>query len=78
MRKNIIVGLLCLVIFLAAYVGGIIVTVPQTISYVADRETKSVWTSCDQSGSQEPFVSFCGDEGGPAKPFTQTGNQTGP
>ena len=42
MRKNIIVGLLCLVIFLAVYVGGIIVTAPQTISYVAGAATKSI------------------------------------
>jgi len=76
MRKNIIVGLLCLVIFLAAYVGGIIVTVPQTISYVADSETKSIRPSGDEGGSLKPFVRFCGDEGGSGKPFSQ--NQTGP
>jgi len=73
MRKSIIVGLLCLVTFLAAYVGGIIVTVPQTISYVAGTPTESI--SFGAIG-----ISPCGggDEGGPAKPFTQTGNQTGP
>jgi len=42
MRKSIIVGLLCLATFLAAYVGGIIATVPQTISPVAGTTTKSI------------------------------------
>lgn len=76
MRKSIIVGLLCLVTLLAAYVGGIIAAVPQTISYVADSETKSMWPSGDEGSSQKPFVRFCGDEGGSGKPFSQ--NQTGP
>ena len=63
MRKNIIVGLLCLVIFLAVYVGGIIAAIPQTISYVAGTATKFV--SFGALG-----ISPCGggDPGGPGLP----------
>jgi len=63
MRKNIIVGLLCLAIFLAAYVGGIIAAIPQTISYVADTATK--FTSFIAVG----IMSFDGgDSGGGGRP----------
>ena len=78
MRKNIIVGLLCLALFLAAYVGGIITPIAQTIFHTTVIDTKNISPSGDESGSQKPFVSFCGDEGGPAIPFSLTGNQTGP
>jgi len=74
MKKS-IVGLLFLAIVLAAHIGGIIAAIPQTVSFTADTETKSVWPSGDQGGSQKPFVRPCGDEGGPSKPFN---NQTGP
>jgi len=73
MRKNIIVGLLCLALFLAAYVGGIIAAVPQTISPVAGTTTEST-----SFGALEISPCGGGDEGGPAKPFSLTGNQTGP
>lgn len=63
MRKSIIVGLLCLAIFLAAYVGGIIAAIPQTISYVAGTATKFI--SFGALG-----ISPCdgGDEGGGGRP----------
>jgi len=63
MRKSIIVGLLCLAIFLAAYVGGTIAAIPQTISYVAGTATKFV--SLNTIGIS-PFGG--GDEGGPGRP----------
>lgn len=63
MRKSIIVGLLCLAIFLAAYVGGMIVTIPQTISYVAGTATKFVSFS---ALGISPFDG--GDDTGPGRP----------
>lgn len=75
MRKSIIVGLLCLALFLATCVGGIVATVSQKVSHIAGTETKSVWPSGDDGGSVKPFVRLCGDEGGSPKPFN---NQTGP
>jgi len=73
MKKNIIAGLLCLAVFFAAYVGGIIEAVPQAISYITGTATKTVRPSGDEGGNQIPFVRFCGDEGGPALPFNKTG-----
>jgi len=73
MRKNIIVGLLCLVTFLAAYVGGTITTIAQTISHTTVTDTKNISPSGDEGGSQKPFVRLCGDPGGPRKPYNKTG-----
>jgi hypothetical protein len=74
MRKKIIVGLLCLAMFLAAYVGGIVATTPPIISCGQNTLDRTAQPSGDEGGSQKPFARICGDEGGPEKPFS---NQTG-
>jgi hypothetical protein len=70
MRKSVIVGLLCLLMFFGVYVGGIVVTIPCSQN-VLDRTAQLLG---DEGGSQMPFARVCGDEGGPAIPFN---NQTG-
>lgn len=69
MRKSIIVGLLCLAIFLAAYVGGMIVAIPQRIFCVVGTATKFV-------GFSALGISVCGggDEGGGGTPGITTGD----
>jgi hypothetical protein len=63
MKKSIIIGLLCLVIFLAAYGVSIIVAVPKAIAYITGTVTNfaklagGIITPCD------------GDEGGGGRPY---------
>lgn len=71
MRKSVIVGLLCLLMFFAVYVGGTVTTIPRSQNAL-DRTAQP---SGDEGGSRKPFARTCGDEGGPARPFN---NQTGP
>jgi hypothetical protein len=68
MKKR-IAGLLFLAIFLAASVGGIIVSLPHASFITQNKPENSSTLSGDQSGSQKPFARLCGDEGGPGKPF---------
>jgi hypothetical protein len=74
MRKNTIVGLLCLAMFFAAYVGSIVVIVPHMVPFVQGPLGKASQPSGDEGGSRKPFAILCGDEGGPGRPYS---NQTG-
>ena len=63
MRKSIIVGLLCLALFAAAYVGGVIAAVSQTGFEATNTTTK--FTSPNTVG-----IDPCGDEGGGERPYS--------
>ena len=73
MRRNMIIGLSCLVLFLAAFVGGIVTAAPQAISRI---DTVRV----EHGGSGQLRISLCddgGDEGGGGRPGTTSLNGTG-
>lgn len=68
MRKSIIVWLLCSAVLLAAYVGGIVTTIQETIMYIAG-------TATDFMSFSVLGISPCGggDEGGGGRPGFETG-----
>jgi hypothetical protein len=63
MRKCIIVGLLCLTVFMTAYVGGILTSIPQTTS-------QTINTSVKLANPNPVEVYPLGDEGGHGKPYS--------
>ncbi|MDH5482930.1 MAG: hypothetical protein OEY22_08650 [Candidatus Bathyarchaeota archaeon] len=66
MRKALIVGLLCLAIFLAAYGIAIINAIPQAISNFKATATKLVSLTA-------VIITPNGDEGGGGRPYIEPG-----